>query len=445
MATLAFNPLLALDRHVLHLLQHRINVNSYRVLPARARAGLSLHAEGDPVLGSKVARLGAVVAVVEATVVCPWEVDDELPSPLGRPGERDARLGDDGWLNHVGLVPQKLLARARLLREVLAGESLELFAVRGWHCVPSLWRTKVKVVNAVQVHVLAVPREGSPVHADVQEGGVDARDLLLEPNCEQRGQLGEIPVPAHLRVAQAPMPILPEALGHRAVCTIHWGIEQHIPPKFALLLLESVVVEVLVCLWGEVLLLVGVLLEGSKRHLALHLVHVHVHPLPPDGVLLDGLLHFHPRLKALLASQECVHAIIVSAHLPALRRDHLAHAHVTHQLVQLGGVLVKVSELFRRRPEDRRVHDLPFLQAEARVLPHRGVGALRLPRPLALGRHPGLAHYAPQAPGPKAFFPRSALAVRSPPLGVGRLGCSSSGPRSRPSSSAVPAWLALGN
>lgn len=43
--------------------------------------------------------------------------------------------------------------------------------------LPGLWLSKVQVVDAVQIHVLCVPREGALPHAEIEVRGVDSFDL----------------------------------------------------------------------------------------------------------------------------------------------------------------------------------------------------------------------------------------------------------------------------
>lgn len=43
--------------------------------------------------------------------------------------------------------------------------------------VPGLWLSEVQVVDAVQIHVLCVPREGTLPHAKIEVWGVDSLDL----------------------------------------------------------------------------------------------------------------------------------------------------------------------------------------------------------------------------------------------------------------------------
>ena len=69
---------------------------------------------------------------------------------------------------------------------------LELCLVGPRDGVPLLGGAKVDVVDAVEVHVLEVPREGALPHAQVEVGGVDAGQLLAQA-VEQVLEPGDVP------------------------------------------------------------------------------------------------------------------------------------------------------------------------------------------------------------------------------------------------------------
>lgn len=57
------------------------------------------------------------------------------------------------------------------------GQPLEPPSVFRRHGVPELWRSEVKVIDGVEVHVLGVPREGALPHAEVEVRGRDPLDF----------------------------------------------------------------------------------------------------------------------------------------------------------------------------------------------------------------------------------------------------------------------------
>ncbi|KAK2496753.1 hypothetical protein MC885_005705, partial [Smutsia gigantea] len=80
----------------------------------------------------------------------------------------DSVVPEDRGRQQGRLVPQEGLAGAGAGREQLLGQALQAPAVLRGHRVPRLGRPEVQVVDAVQVHVLRVPRERGLPHAEVQ-------------------------------------------------------------------------------------------------------------------------------------------------------------------------------------------------------------------------------------------------------------------------------------
>lgn len=63
--------------------------------------------------------------------------------------------------------------------------------------VPGLWLSKVQVVDAVKIHVLCVPCEGTLPHAKIKVWGVDSLDLdsTLTLHCVQNGvKMANVPL-----------------------------------------------------------------------------------------------------------------------------------------------------------------------------------------------------------------------------------------------------------
>lgn len=64
-------------------------------------------------------------------------------------------------------------------------------------CLPGLWFAKVQEVDAVQIHVLRVPGEGTFPHAKVQVGSVDPFDLdpaLVLDGVQDGVQTADVPL-----------------------------------------------------------------------------------------------------------------------------------------------------------------------------------------------------------------------------------------------------------
>lgn len=64
------------------------------------------------------------------------------------------------------------------------------------NCIPELRRTKVDVVDAEQVHVFHVPREGCPPHAKVEVRGINSRQTFVggwQESRQRRREVGDVP------------------------------------------------------------------------------------------------------------------------------------------------------------------------------------------------------------------------------------------------------------
>jgi hypothetical protein len=114
--------------------------------------------------------------MVEASVVAIGKSHHELSGLLRRAAEGDAILPEHRGRDEGHLVPQEGLADLGAAREQLPGQALQALPVLGGHRVPGLGLPKVHIVDAVQVHVLRVPREGGLPHAKVQVRCVDPLD-----------------------------------------------------------------------------------------------------------------------------------------------------------------------------------------------------------------------------------------------------------------------------
>mmetsp|Transcript_3126 Transcript_3126/g.7282 ORF Transcript_3126/g.7282 Transcript_3126/m.7282 type:complete len:234 (-) Transcript_3126:355-1056(-) len=131
----------------------------------------------DPLWNTEVGGLRHVEAGVEAEMVTPRKCNHRIPGPLYARREPDPRLPQYRGRQDALLVPQELPALGRLARKVAARQALEPRRVLLGHGVPVLGRAGVEVVDAEQVHVLRVRREGARPHPEVEVGARDAREV----------------------------------------------------------------------------------------------------------------------------------------------------------------------------------------------------------------------------------------------------------------------------
>jgi hypothetical protein len=104
---------------------------------------------------------------------------------------------EDAGGDERSLVSEEGLAALVMLRKEAGGHSLEASTVLGSDCVPALGLPKVQVVDAVEVHVLRVPRKGGFPHAEVQVGGVHSFNgdfVVFADVIEDRAQLVDVPL-----------------------------------------------------------------------------------------------------------------------------------------------------------------------------------------------------------------------------------------------------------
>ena len=105
----------------------------------------------------KVCALGAVEPGVEAGVVATGEGDHDLALVLHYLVVGDAVLSEDTGADQTHLVSQIRGARLLHLREQSIRQPLKPPDVGCGDGIPELRRSKVEIVDAVEVHVLSVP------------------------------------------------------------------------------------------------------------------------------------------------------------------------------------------------------------------------------------------------------------------------------------------------
>lgn len=130
------------------------------------------------------------------------------------------------------LVPKERLAILIVGRKKAIGQSFKSPAMFRRHCVPSLWFSKVQIVDGIKVHILSVPRKGRLPHAKVQIRSVHSVDwnaIIGIDVIQNRAQPIDVP-DFNIRVGQSAWDI----------GAINWG---HVQDVFPVVSLDVVVVK----------------------------------------------------------------------------------------------------------------------------------------------------------------------------------------------------------
>ena len=154
-------------------------------------------------------------------------------------------------------MPKEGTALSGGLREEAASKTVHPGCVRRRDGIPQLGGTKVEVVDAVQVHVLGVPGEAGPPHAEVEVSRVDTGDVgsVVFCDCVQDG----------VQVVYVPLTDIRVVQGARDISSVQWRVERDVLPVLTLYLIHACI------LWRAVALRGSKLLVGGEGHgLLLH-------------------------------------------------------------------------------------------------------------------------------------------------------------------------------